>query len=65
MPKKPKKGSTPLVAFRLAPELVERLDRHAARMTEAHPGLTFTRADAVRELLTRALDAAEGKSKPR
>ena len=31
---------------------------------EEHPGLDFTRADAVRSLLTRALDQIEGASAP-
>lgn len=43
-------------AFRLQNDLVKRLDAYAERMTDAQPGMTFTRADAVRMLLTRALD---------
>ena len=63
MTKRKVKVNTPLVAFRMAKELTDRLDQHAERMGRAHPGLTFTRADAVRELLTRALDAAEAADK--
>ena len=48
-------------AFRLPASLVERLDDYAKRMGDDQPGLTFTRADAVRVLLTRAL----GVSAPR
>jgi hypothetical protein len=33
-------------------------------MTKEHPGLDFSRADAVRSLLTRALDQIEGPSAP-
>ncbi|HEX7840712.1 MAG TPA: hypothetical protein VF469_24715 [Kofleriaceae bacterium] len=40
------------------------LDRHVERMTKEHPGLDFSRADAVRSLLTRALDEIEGPSSP-
>lgn len=48
---------TQQVAFRLPAPLVARLDAHAAKMSAEQPGMTFTRADAVRTLLTRALDA--------
>lgn len=50
-------------AFRLKPELLKRLDQHAKRMEAASPGLTFTRSDAVRALLTQGLDVAERKDK--
>lgn len=53
------------VAFRLPPELIERIDAHATRMSTQHPGLTFTRADAARTLLTQALDAIETDLKSR
>ena len=43
-------------AFRLHNSLVATLDGYAERMTNAQPGMVFTRADAVRVLLTRALD---------
>ena len=49
---------------RLPDSLIARLDRHVERMTKEHPGLDFTRADAVRSLLTRALDQIEGASAP-
>jgi hypothetical protein len=35
---------------------IERAERHVERMSKEHPGLDFSRADAVRSLLTRALD---------
>jgi hypothetical protein len=47
------------VAFRFEPDLVARIDGHAERLAAQHPGLRFTRADAVRALLTSALDSAE------
>jgi hypothetical protein len=58
------KEPTTQVAFRLPDSLIARLDRHVERMTKEHPGLDFTRADAVRSLLTRALDQIEGSSAP-
>jgi hypothetical protein len=41
-----------------------RIARHVERMSKEHPGLDFTRTDAVRSLLTRALDQIEGPSAP-
>jgi len=58
------KEPTTQVAFRLPDSLIARLDRHVERMTKEHPGLDFSRADAVRSLLTRALDEIEGASAP-
>ena len=51
------------VAFRLEPSLVARLDRHAKRMAERTPGLSYTRVDAVKALLTKALAEEEGKDR--
>ena len=56
---------TTQVAFRFPDPLVKRIDRHAQRMEQATPGVTFSRADAVRSLLTRALDEAEATEKQR
>lgn len=53
---------TQQVAFRLSVDLVKRIDAYVARMKTREPGLEVTRADAVRVLLTKALDA-EGGSK--
>ena len=53
------KDPTTQAAFRLPDHLIARLDRHAERMSKEHPGLEFSRADAVRTLLTRALDEVE------
>ena len=54
---------TQQVAFRLPESLLKRLDRHVQRMEHSNPGLTFTRVDAVRSLLTRALDEVEAADK--
>ena len=51
-------AATKMVAFRLASDMVERLDAHAARLA-AMTGLTVTRADVVKLLLGRGLDVVE------
>ena len=48
-----------IVPFRLPAALVTRLDRHAARLRKAHPGIEVTRADALRQLLIGALEREE------
>ena len=48
--------ATQQVAFRLPLSLLARLDQHAERMRGEQKGLSVTRADVVRLLLTRALD---------
>lgn len=48
--------ATQQVAFRLPLSLLTRLDQHAERMRTEQKGLSVTRADVVRLLLTRALD---------
>ena len=57
MPSEP----TTQVAFRLADRLLERIDRHARRLGKKQRGVQFTRTDAIRDLLSRALDIVEGK----
>jgi len=47
---------TKQAAFRLPVSLLARLDAYAEQMGVEQPGMTFTRADALRVLLTRALD---------
>ena len=37
------------------------IDRHAKRLAKDARGVQFTRTDAIRDLLTQALDATEGK----
>lgn len=58
-PKKPKDSEQ--LAFRLSSDLIARLDQHALRMGTDQPGVTFNRANAVRALLTYALDQLEDK----
>jgi len=53
------------LAFRVPADIVQRLDAHAARLSRDNPGLEFTRTDAVRTLLTRALDEVESGEKRR
>ena len=48
-------------AVRLPPELLERIDRYAARL-EAELHLSVSRSDALRRLLTLALEDAEDAS---
>src|SRR5262245_10281892 len=50
---------TQQTAFRLPTELLERLDAYVARLRAEQPGVTFSRADVVRLLLTRGLDEIE------
>lgn len=52
-------AETQQTAFRLPVELLSRLDKHAKRLQVASPGMTITRADVVRMLLTQGLDEAE------
>ena len=66
----PDKQRTVQVAIRVPEELLERIDDFAQRLSEATPGLMITRADAVRMLMAKALDAedqaaASSKSKRR
>jgi hypothetical protein len=57
MPSEP----TTQVAFRLPDRLLARIDRHAKRLAKEQRGVQFTRTDAIRDLLSRALDEVEGK----
>lgn len=52
-------GETTQRAIRLPVTLLERLERHAERMRGRNPGLSISVADAVRTLLTAALDREE------
>jgi hypothetical protein len=64
MPRK-NQEQTVQVAFRLPKSIVTRLEEHAARMARSNPGLTFSRVDAVRVLLTSALAEVEVADKSR
>jgi hypothetical protein len=59
------KETTVSVAFRLPESILGRVDRHVERLRHDNPGIEFTRADAVRTLLTRALDEVESGVKRR
>ncbi len=52
------------LVVRLPEELLTKLDAHADRLRAEQPGPAWSRADVVRLLLTRALDA-EPPAKPR
>lgn len=58
---KAKGSGTQLVAFRLEPEMLAKVDAFAREMEARVPGLAVTRTDAVRVLLTRALEREGGK----
>jgi len=55
------KDPTKLSAYRLPLSLIARLDRCAAKVTEAIPWAKVTRADVVRMALIRGLDAWEAE----
>jgi len=61
MPKS-KSSAMQVVPFRIPDELVKRLDKHAERLRRDQPGLRVTRADALRVLLTEALDQKEARN---
>jgi predicted DNA-binding protein len=46
---------TKQTAFRLPVSLLERIDAHQKHVESAFPGIKFSRADIVRQLLERAL----------
>jgi hypothetical protein len=50
-----------VIPFRLPDTLVKRLDKHAERLRLKHPGFEANRADALRLLLTEALDREEAR----
>ena len=49
-----------LISLRLPAPLVQALDEHVERLQGRMPGVTFTRVDAVKVLLTAALAAETG-----
>lgn len=56
---------TEQIGVRMSKQLLERIDRHLERMRGQIAGMEFTRADAVRALVTERLDeieAAESKT---
>ena len=59
MTQKKDRHKNKLCAFRLSPEIIERLDNYVKVMGMQTPGMNFTRSDAVRVLLTTALDMTD------
>ena len=51
--------ATKQVAFRLDEKLLKRVDRYTKKMGGATPGVEYSRVDAVRFLLTHALNDLE------
>lgn len=47
------------IGMRLPVELVKRLDEHIERLQERTPGVSFSRTDAMKALLTKALEQEE------
>lgn len=60
----PAPGNDSQLVVRLPAALVERVDQFAERMRAELPGTRFARAEAVRVLLTRALNQDHAKAKP-
>lgn len=57
-------GNDSQLVVRLPAALVQRVDQFAERMRAELPGTRFARAEAVRVLLTRALNQGQAKAKP-
>lgn len=62
MPKKALKQQT---NFRLEVSLIKRIDAHARRLSASMPGVSFTRVDALRDLLETGFSVAESTSSTR
>lgn len=60
---KPAPGNDSQLVVRLPAALVRRVDQFAERMRTELPGTRFARAEAVRVLLTRALDQSRSGEK--
>ena len=58
----PRPGNDSQLVVRLPGDLVSRVDQFAERMRAELPGTRFARAEAVRVLLTRALDQYASKA---
>jgi hypothetical protein len=52
------------IAVRLPNELLDRITRYAEHLVAKHPGLQISRTDAVRMLITQALEAHEAQLTP-
>jgi hypothetical protein len=60
----PAPGNDSQLVVRLPSALVQRVDQFAEHMRAELPGTRFARAEAVRVLLTRALNQGQAKAKP-
>lgn len=58
-------AKTHRLGLRLEAELLARLDALAARLAAETPGVRFTRSDAARWLLLRALEGLSEEPRPR
>ena len=57
-----REGRLRQLTFRLAPDLIARLDAFARQLSSRAPGMTYSRSDAVRVLLETGLaDAGLGR----
>jgi hypothetical protein len=56
-------ANTTQYTFRLPDDLIERLDAYAGRLSE-ETGIEVNRADVVKRLLTKGLEAVEKPKKP-
>ena len=56
------RGNDSQLVVRLPTALVQRVDQFAERMRAELPGTRFARAEAVRVLLTRALNQGQAKA---
>ena len=59
-----RRGNDSQLVVRLPGSLVDRVDDFAERMRSELPGVRFARAEAVRVLLTRALDGLKARREP-
>lgn len=59
-PKKPD-GAVPTTSLRIPPDLLAEVDAERERIEAERPGMTVTRADAIRVLLVEALTARKAK----
>lgn len=54
------KKDSDFVGLRLSEEFRSRIDRYLEKVQAANPGFDLTRSDAIRQLIARGLEAAEG-----
>lgn len=55
-------NETPILSVRIPSDLLSRVDKFVATGGKAMRGMQFTRTDAIRILLTAALDAQDRKA---